>query len=123
MTDRDPMILLPELLADRTDGEDAVLDLRVPEGLAYFAGHFPAVPIVPGVVQITWAVHFARRQFGLALPFRHLENVKFKELMRPGQRLELRLQYAAAAAKVRFCYRSEKHEHSSGRIYFHDGAL
>jgi len=36
------------------------LDLRVPPDLEYFAGHFPGIPILPGVVQIDWSVRLGR---------------------------------------------------------------
>jgi len=123
MTETAPPILLPEVLGEQSENAEALLQLRIPEGLAYFSGHFPAVPIVPGVVQIGWAVHFARHCFGLAHPFRQLEAVKFKELMLPGQTPELHLQYAAEAARVRFCFRAASVEYSSGRIYFHGNPL
>lgn len=111
--------LLPEVLSEQCDTDGLVLELRIPESLAYFSGHFPKVPIVPGVVQIQWAVHFAREKLGLPAHFHHMEAVKFRELILPGQRLRLHLQYHAPSGKLQFVYRSESLEHGSGRIYFH----
>jgi 3-hydroxymyristoyl/3-hydroxydecanoyl-(acyl carrier protein) dehydratase len=111
--------LLPEVLGERHDADGLVLELRIPESLAYFAGHFPEVPIVPGVVQIQWAVHFARERLGLPPQFHHMEAVKFRELILPGRRLRLHLQYQAPAGRLQFAYRSEDLEYGSGRIYFH----
>jgi 3-hydroxymyristoyl/3-hydroxydecanoyl-(acyl carrier protein) dehydratase len=123
MPDRTPPILLPEVLGERMDGDGLVLELRVPESLAYFPGHFPGVPIVPGVVQLQWAVHLARERFELPPHFHHMEVVKFKELILPRQRLELHLNYHPQAGKLQFVFRTENLEYSSGRIYFHGNRI
>ncbi|MBS1213497.1 MAG: AMP-dependent synthetase [Proteobacteria bacterium] len=118
MTQSEDIILLPEVLSLRREGESLALDLRVPERLAYLPGHFPGTPIVPGVVQIQWAVHFAREYLGLELPFGHMEVVKFKDLLLPGQQLTLLLRYQAESGKVKFSFRAGDREFSSGRLYF-----
>ena len=118
-----PPVLLPEILGERVDADGVMLSLRIPEGLAYFQGHFDDVPVVPGVAQIQWAVHFARQRFSLSGPFSHMDAVKFKELLLPGQRLELVLRYLSQARKLEFCYRCETADYSSGRIYFHGEPL
>jgi len=120
--DRRP-VLLPELLGKKTESESLVLTLRIPETLAYFAGHFDKVPIVPGVVQIQWAVYYAGQHLALNRVFSHMDVVKFKELLLPGQHVNLSLSYLEAGSKLTFCYQSETTEYSSGRIYFHDAPL
>jgi len=118
-----PPILFPEILGEKQEAEGIILALRIPEGLAYFAGHFDEVSVVPGVTQIQWAVHYARQYLGLNRAFSHMEVVKFKELLLPGQRLDLSLCYQETGCKLSFCYRSEATEFSSGRIYFHDDCV
>lgn len=117
------LILFPDILGEKPEAEGIVLALRIPEGLAYFSGHFDEVAIVPGVTQIQWAVHYARQYLALNRIFSHMEVVKFKELLLPGQRLELTLHYQRTGCKLNFCYRSETTEYSSGRIYFHDDSF
>jgi 3-hydroxymyristoyl/3-hydroxydecanoyl-(acyl carrier protein) dehydratase len=112
-------VLLPEVLTETPLADGAVLALRIPETLAYFKGHFDEIAVVPGVVQIQWAVHYARQHMELNLAFSHMEAVKFKDLLLPGQLAELHLRYPGAGRKLEFCYRSERSEYSSGRIYFH----
>jgi 3-hydroxymyristoyl/3-hydroxydecanoyl-(acyl carrier protein) dehydratase len=123
MQEDNPLVLFPEILGERTESNGIVLAMRIPEGLAYFAGHFDEVPVVPGVAQIQWAVHYAQQYLGLGRSFSHMEAIKFKELLLPGQRLKLSLRYLEGACKLEFHYRSEISEYSSGRIYFHGDAV
>lgn len=113
-------VLFPKIVGENSHADQVLLTLRIPEELAYFKGHFEEIPVVPGVAQIQWAVHYARQYLGLNLGFSHMEVVKFKELLLPGQQLELSLHYLEQARKLEFCYRSAASEYSSGRIYFHD---
>ena len=116
-------MLLPEILAHEGLADGVILTLRIPENLSYFIGHFDQIPIVPGVVQIQWAVHYAREYLGLDKIFSHMEAVKFKELLLSGQPLQLSLHYDGEAGKLTFSYQSEAAEYSSGRIYFHDDSI
>lgn len=116
----DEWVLFPEILAHETLDDGVMLTLRIPPNLTYFNGHFEQIPIVPGVVQIQWAVHFAKAYLGLHKVFSHMEAVKFKELLLAGQPLQLSLRYHPMAGKLAFRYHSETAEYSSGRIYFHD---
>lgn len=75
--------------ADSTDG--AFLHLDVPADLAWFYGHFPSDPILPGVAQIGWAIAFARERFGLGADPIAIERVKFFRSVRPNERLTLEL--------------------------------
>ncbi len=113
-------VLFPEILGEKQSTENLVLALRIPKDLAYFAGHFDEIAVVPGVVQIQWAVHYARQYMGVARIFSQMEVIKFKELLLPGQSLDLSLRYYEAHCKLQFSFRSETTEYSSGRIYFYD---
>lgn len=43
----------------------AQLQLHMPQDLIYFEGHFPGFQILPGVVQLDWAIHFACKLFNI----------------------------------------------------------
>ncbi|BBL71847.1 hypothetical protein MoryE10_24530 [Methylogaea oryzae] len=116
-------VLLPEVLGVSPRDDGIELALRIPEDLAYFHGHFDEISVVPGVAQIQWAVGYARSYLGLDWVFSHMEAVKFKELMLPGQGLALRLRYLDGGRKLEFRYFSEQAEYSSGRIYFHGDSV
>jgi len=112
-------VLLPDVLGNTAIEDGVELSLSIPPHLVYFDGHFDAVAIVPGVVQIHWAMHYGQRYLALAGRFARMEAIKFKELLQPGQALQLRLRYSAARQKLDFCYYADDTEFSSGRIYLH----
>jgi 3-hydroxymyristoyl/3-hydroxydecanoyl-(acyl carrier protein) dehydratase len=111
-------VLFPNILSKIPNADGISLNLYIPANLAYFVGHFDEISVVPGVVQIQWAVHYARLDLALKRPFRHMEAIKFKELLLPNQQLVLVLRYLEQDGKLDFCYRSETCEYSSGRLYF-----
>ena len=104
------------LSAREQDGEWQ-LELEVPLDLAHFTGHFPHTPVLPGVVQIDWAQHLARTLIADLPPrFGGMEVLKFQQLVRPGDRLQLALRFDAARGKLYFAFRNGEAACSSGRI-------
>ena len=93
--------------------------------LAYFSGHFPTAPVVPGVAQITWAVSLAQRELQPGLHFAGMEALKFQRLLRPGDVAELALRWDAGKQKLYFAYTLDGAPCSSGRVLHgscHDAA-
>ncbi|MBT2338239.1 MULTISPECIES: acyl-CoA synthetase family protein [Pseudomonas] len=106
----------PELLAQlETDGEWS-LQLVVPPDLAYFSGHFPSAPVLPGVVQVDWAMSLGRQLLDLPPRFVGMEVLKFQQLVRPGDELQLHLRFDRERGKLYFAYRNDTAACSSGRI-------
>lgn len=104
------------LSAVEQDGEWQ-LQLVVPLDLAHFSGHFPQTPVLPGVVQIDWAQQLARRLIKDLPPrFSGMEVLKFQQLVRPGDHLQLSLRFDAARGKLYFAFRNGEAACSSGRI-------
>ena len=113
----------PEVRSMRFEGPQGqpgrlLLDLYVGSGLAHFAGHFPELPVLPGVVQIDWAVRFARQHLGLRGTFERLENIKFQALVLPGAALSLELKWEGHSGRLEFSYSDARRKYSSGRIIF-----
>jgi len=76
--------------------------LLVTSELAGFAGHFPDFPILPGVVQLDWAVHYAQEFLLLDEPVMRVERLKFTCPISPNTPLQLSLIYDAGKASVDF---------------------
>ncbi|WP_167377990.1 acyl-CoA synthetase family protein [Pseudomonas floridensis] len=108
---------LPELLDQQTIDDQVQLTLMVPPDLAYFSGHFPTAPVLPGVVQVDWAMKLGQRLLDLPPRFAGMEVLKFQQLVRPGDRLRLTLRFDAQRGKLHFAFHnSDDAPCSSGRI-------
>ncbi|WLG95412.1 AMP-binding protein [Pseudomonas sp. FP198] len=106
----------PEVLDQgETDGEWN-LRLAVPPDLAYFSGHFPTAPVLPGVVQVDWALNLGRQLMELPPRFVGMEVLKFQQLVRPGDEIQLHLRFDRERGKLYFTYRNDTAACSSGRV-------
>lgn len=91
----------PFLLVDRIVEEDRARgyirgEKAVTASEWYFGGHFPGLPVMPGVMQVealaqTMAVYVARQEgFGDRIGlFAGIDDVRFKRVVQPGDRLSL----------------------------------
>lgn len=95
-----------------------VLELTGPANLLYFDGHFDVAPILPGVVQIDWAIHYGRQYFELPPVFKGMQQLKFQQVVVPDAAVRLELTRDAAKGSLQFRYVSEAGQHASGRILF-----
>lgn len=113
--------LMPEVVAvHRPPGEvnAVMLELSVVPELVHFSGHFPSMPILPGVVEVDWAVRYAREYLGVDGRFLALENVKFLALVTPGKQLHLRLEWDPVRHNMAFSYADAHRKYATGRIAF-----
>lgn len=96
------------------------LSLRLPLDLVHFDDHFRKAPVLPGVVQVNWALVLAAPRLGTSVHCREMEALKFQRLLRPGDQLELSLRYedepGAERGKLHFAYRLDGAHCSSGRL-------
>jgi len=94
------------------------LEVSIPADLYYFDGHFPEAPILPGVVQVDWAIAIGRRYFALPLYFRAVNALKFQHVIQPGNVVTLELAHDPEKSSLNFRYLSALGQHASGRILF-----
>ncbi|PUA19796.1 AMP-binding protein [Glaciimonas sp. PCH181] len=95
-----------------------VLELTVPRELLYFKGHFDGAPILPGVVQVDWAIAYGREYFKLAPHFLSMHALKFQRVVMPEAVLQLALQHDTQKSSLTFRLTSSAGQHASGRIVF-----
>ena len=111
-----PRPKLPQVLSQtETDGQ-WTLNLSIPPDLAFFSGHFPKTPVLPGVVQVDWALALGQQLLDLPPRFAGMEVLKFQQLVRPGDAIELTLRFDRERGKLHFAYRNATAPCASGRI-------
>jgi 3-hydroxymyristoyl/3-hydroxydecanoyl-(acyl carrier protein) dehydratase len=94
------------------------LSLSVPESLLYLRGHFPGFAILPGVVQVDWAIRYGRQYLGVGSAAATTVQVKFRKPIRPGRPFELRLDYNGEQRRLSFECGDEEGLYSSGQVVF-----
>ena len=117
------------------NSNEVVLELFIPEELAYLNGHFDQIAIVPGVTQIHWAVYYAQQNINRLIEAHQITNalsaeqvpfdgfyemqvIKFKSLIFPKTMINLNLRSMNDSNKLYFRFYSETQDFSSGRLYF-----
>lgn len=118
----DPAPVLPQIrLVEVTlEGpqQRAVFALLAPANLLYFDGHFPHVKILPGVVQVDWAIDIGRRHFALPPTFAGIHALKFQRVIGADMPFTLELLHDVQKGSLAFRYFSDHGQHASGRVLF-----
>lgn len=95
-------------LADRVeeDVRTVLLTAEMSPSLAWFSGHFPDLPILPGVASLELVRRAAESVRGASAQVLSLRNLKFKSPLFPGERviLTLRMTEKEGAADVAFLW-------------------
>jgi 3-hydroxymyristoyl/3-hydroxydecanoyl-(acyl carrier protein) dehydratase len=110
---RDPVLVQDERLSATSLRRSYFL----PAELIWFEGHFPDEAILPGVVQLQWAIKAAAVLRTDATAPQSIQQLKFTAPIRPGMTIELKVD-AAVADVITFAYTSVAGAHSSGRLQF-----
>ena len=109
------IITRPQVIRVEKQAGVVELLLLIPAGLVYFPGHFPAHPILPGIVQLRWAEEFAREHQLINKDFQRIEKLKFQRVISKEYEVTLRLEMMKTDM-LGFIYISSHGQHSSGRI-------
>ena len=96
--------------------EYRVLSIHFPESSSLFDGHFPSLPILPGVVQFDIAARQCSEWYPLTA-FRRIDKLKFQEPIVPGDTVTLTLQNTGNG-QAQFHYTLDARPLSSGKIVF-----
>jgi acyl-CoA synthetase (AMP-forming)/AMP-acid ligase II len=114
----DKNVTAPILIQKEFNSRGLLLKASVPPNLGYFDGHFPGYPIVPGIVQIQWAIDLIKSWNDKNINLGRLEQVKFKTPMRPGQYFSLQVTLCSTpdTDAMDFLFTHEETVFSSGRF-------
>lgn len=107
-----------EVLAHVSDADGDHYELRVSPDLVHFSGHFPGLPILPGVVLIDWAVRLAAARNRAARAITAVDQLKFMAPVPPGAVVSLRLAHEPERCRVRFTARLGARDCASG-VFVH----
>ncbi|WP_168173717.1 AMP-binding protein [Thalassospira sp. TSL5-1] len=113
-----PPALLPGIVARSRENDSARLTLRLSPDMLYFQGHFPGSPILPGVVQLHWAVHYAQDAFDIVITAYEVTQLKYRKVITPDDQIHLQLTHDAARGQVKFTYSCLDGDYSSGILKF-----
>ena len=108
-----------ETLCHVSDADSDHYELRVSHDLVHFAGHFPGLPILPGVVLIDWTVRLAAARNSAV---RTIDQLKFMAPVPPGAVVSLRLVHEPDRSRVRFTARLGTRDCASGVLVHREAA-
>ncbi|MEE3327818.1 MAG: AMP-binding protein [Myxococcota bacterium] len=109
-----PSTDLPIVLEEFSGSDFVERSCQVPEDLSCFAGHFPGNPMVPGVLQIDWALDMFSQCFGKVPRVSVIESIKFSASLRPGDAVRITVRLKEDRLYLRLW--DEGTEFAKGRI-------
>lgn len=110
----------PRVLSVIEDGSVNRVVVDVSADLCWFRGHFPERPVLPGIVQLHWAVLVCRHLYGFHTSPHEVKRLKFKNVVIPPRTLELVVSHDRELEVV-FSFSSLGEVNSEGRILFPEG--
>ena len=106
----------PEAASVSAGPRELSLSFKVPASLLWFRGHFEHHPILPGVVQLAWAMAFAQEHFSFDPAVERITGLKFLRVIRPEAELKLDLDWSADQRALGFRFSEHDSVCSSGRF-------
>lgn len=98
----------------------AEIILHLDPALFWFQGHFAVQPLLPGVAQLDWAMHYALTLLAPGWRFHSIQNVKFQAPLLPESTVTLTLNWHEERQTLLFSYQRHdgvaRHTASSGKI-------
>ena len=107
----------PEVISQKVFSEEktVLLELFIPRTIEFFEGHFPNSPVLPGVVQVDWAIDFAHQFLNIKKEdFLKMEQLKFTKVIVPNSTVFLSL--TVENNRLVFKYYNQETVYSSGKI-------
>lgn len=110
---------MPNILSVSKTDQYAVYELHIPGDLAHFSGHFPGLPILPGIVQVDWAIRLMRESFGVSDErFVAIKGLKFSSPLLPDDKATLTIDFQPNRQRMLFTLQSGERTCTSGQYLF-----
>lgn len=109
---------IPPVISHSASAEEAQWQFVVPADYPAFEGHFDGHPILPGVVQLDWAIQLGAQHFGYTAAVAQVEVLKFQQLIQPDTKVTLTVQHLASKRKLQFHFSDDTHRYATGRLAF-----
>lgn len=109
-------IIFPEILEKEVYLNKIVLKCFIPNSLFYFKGHFPQMPVLPGVAQLHWVVFYANEFFKITSSINQINTIKFMKIIVPENIVIITLQYYPDLKYFTYTYSYEDKVYSTGRL-------
>ncbi|HEY9030683.1 MAG TPA: AMP-binding protein [Kangiella sp.] len=112
----------PDVISQHVADNQLQIELMINPELEAFAGHFDQFPIIPGVVQISWALHYFS-SFLAGQPVTSstrqvttIKTLKFQHVITPNSLVILDLSFDVSKQVLAFRFYNSEHQYSSGKI-------
>jgi acyl-coenzyme A synthetase/AMP-(fatty) acid ligase/3-hydroxymyristoyl/3-hydroxydecanoyl-(acyl carrier protein) dehydratase len=92
---------------------------RVPKNLGCFSGHFPGHPVVPGALQLDWAMDVAAELLDAPPRIAELESLKFSAPLGPGHVFRIHVRNVSNN-QIDFTISAEGVDYARGRVRLAD---
>lgn len=107
--------LLPSINSIEQHSESVLLNLTINADLRCFKGHFDDAAVVSGVVQLDWAITFAREYLLMQGDVQDVSVLKFQKLLLPDMNVQLEI-VKKSPKKFSFSYSTNDNKFSSARV-------
>lgn len=109
-----------EIECQRISSGQAAIVLYLDPTLFWFRGHFAIQPLLPGVAQLDWVMHYAETLLAPGFRFHSMQNVKFQAPLLPDNIVTLTLNWQEERQILTFSYQRHdgeaRHTASSGKL-------
>lgn len=106
----------PQLLGHARNSQDEVaISFKVSPELPIFEGHFPGMPILPGIALVDWAALLSEAYLEAPFSYHEVDSLKFNAAVYPGETLELSL--LSLPNGIRFKFSVPAGLKASGALY------
>jgi 3-hydroxymyristoyl/3-hydroxydecanoyl-(acyl carrier protein) dehydratase len=107
----------PKVVSCSQNGDERLFKFEISSELVWFNGHFPGYPVLPGIVQLRWAIEMSQQSFGFQSSPTEIKRLKFKNVAVPPVTLLLTLT-CPGPAQTSFVYTGNEREYSQGWLNF-----